>query len=204
MIEPLYDKFKYFLSLTWPIVFVTLIILISFRVSYLYQSHKKVVIYKEILLFFFAFYLLCLFQIVASTDPLTPDGSNFIPFQEITRYKLFSKLFIRNIIGNILIFLPYGYFIGRYFTHKSKMLSIFLVLLASVSIEFTQLYIGRVFDVDDIILNVIGGTIGYLIYLSFEKIYSMLPKVFKSETFLNIIFIIMLILFIIFILFLLI
>lgn len=204
MIEPLYDKFQYFFDLTWPVVFVTMIILISFRVSYLYQSHKKIVLYKEIMLFFFAFYLLCLFQIVASTDPLTPDGSNFIPFQEITRYKLFSKLFIRNIVGNILIFFPYGYFIGKYFTHDNKLLSIFLVLLASVSIEVTQLYIGRVFDVDDIILNVIGGAIGYFIYLSFQKIYSMLPKVFKSETFLNIIFIIMLILFIIFVLFLLI
>ena len=67
----------------------------------------------------------------------------------------------------------------------------FLVLLASISIECTQLAIGRVFDVDDIILNVIGGVIGYFIYVILDKIYSLLPKVFKKDWFLNLLAIIL-------------
>ena len=48
--------------------------------------------------------------------------------------------------------------------------ALFLVLFASLSIELTQLFIGRVFDVDDILLNVLGGIIGYLFYYILSKI----------------------------------
>lgn len=194
MIESLYSNFRNVLLLSWPMVFVSMVILISFRLSYIYKNHIQVVLYKEIILFFFAFYVLCLFQIVTLTDT-SSSGSNFIPFKEILRYKSFSNLFIKNVIGNVLLFLPYGFFVGRYFSGKSKFLSFFLVLLASFSIEFTQLYIGRVFDVDDIILNVFGGMIGYILFLSLDKIYEHLPKFIKSNLFLNIVFSILFIVF---------
>ena len=203
MLQSLYGNFKDIFLLTWPMVFVSLIILISFRVSYIYKNNVKVVLYKEILLLFFAFYVLCLFQIVTLTDASSTTGSNFIPFKEIMRYQLFSRLFFKNVIGNVLLFLPYGYFVGRYFAGKSRKLSFFLVLLASISIECTQLSIGRVFDVDDILLNLLGGIIGYYLYILLEKIYDKLPKVIRSTLFLNIIFSILLVLFIILLLFLL-
>lgn len=203
MIHSLYGNFKDIFLLTWPMVVVSLVTLISFRICYIYKNQVKVVLYREILLFFFAFYVLCLFQIVTLTDASSSVGSNFVPFKEIMRYKLFSRLFIKNVIGNVLLFLPYGYFVGRYFSLKSKSLSFFLILLASISIECTQLSIGRVFDVDDIILNVVGGLLGYFIYLFLCKIYGSLPKVLKSTWFLNTLFIILFILFICILLFLL-
>lgn len=203
MLNSLYGNFKDVIITTWPMVFVSLIILISLRVAYLYKNHSNFVIYKEIMLFFFAFYVLSLFQIVTSSDVSSSNGSNFVPFKEIMRYKLFSDLFMKNVIGNVLLFLPYGYFIGKYFAGKSKKLSFFLITLASASIEFTQLYIGRVFDVDDILLNVIGGIIGYCLFLYSEKIYKVMPNFFKSRIFLDIFFIILLILFIIALIFLL-
>ena len=198
MIESLYTNFKDVFTTTWPMVFVSLVILVSFRLSYLYKNKTKVVIYKEIFLFFFAFYILCLFQIVTSTDISVSYGNNFIPFAEISRYRLFSNLFMKNVVGNMLLFLPYGYFVGRYFAGNSKKLSIFLITLASVAIEYTQLSIGRVFDVDDILLNVIGGIIGYLLFLFSNRIFDNLPKFFRSVWFLNIVFIILFALFLIF------
>ena len=204
MIDSLYTNFKDVFIVTWPMVFVSLVIIVSFRLSYLYKNDVKVVLYKEIALFFFAFYILSLFQIVTSTDISSSYGNNFIPFKEIMRYKLFSNLFIKNVVGNVLLFLPYGYFVGRYFSGNSKKLSIFLITLASCTIEYSQLLIGRVFDVDDIMLNVLGGIIGYILFLFSNKIYDKLPRVFKSLWFLNIIFIILFILFIIFLVFLLI
>lgn len=193
----LYGNIRDVFLVTSPMVFFSLVILISFRVSYIYKNHTKIVIYREIMLFFFAFYVLSLFQIVTSTDDTTTFGSNFIPFREIMRYKLFSRLFIKNVIGNVLLFLPYGYFVGKYFAGKNKKLSLFLIALASVSIEITQFYIGRVFDVDDIILNLLGGILGYLFYYFSEKLFSKLPKAFKSELFLNIVFLILFIIFIV-------
>lgn len=203
MLSSLYSNFKDVISITSPMIFVSLIILVSLRLSYLYRNKIEFVIYKEIMLFFFAFYVLCLFQIVTSSDVSISYGSNFVPFKEIFRYKLFSKMFMTNVVGNVLLFLPYGYFVGKYFAGKNKILSLFLILLASVSIEFTQLYIGRVFDVDDIILNLVGGVVGYILYYYSEKIFTSLPKFFKSRVFLDTVYIILFILFMIMLAFLL-
>ena len=203
MLESLYTNFKSVFNATWPMVFVSLVILVSLRLSYLYKNKAKFVLYKEIFLFFFAFYILCMFQIVTSTDISGSYGNNFVPFKEIMRYKLFSNLFMKNVIGNMLLFLPYGYFVGKFFSGKNKTLTFFLVLLASVAIEYTQLSIGRVFDVDDIMLNLIGGTIGYTIYIFSDRIYNKLPRFFKSMWFLNTIFLILFIAFMVFLTFLL-
>ncbi len=195
--SPLYNNFKDILLTTWPIVFVSLVVLISFRLSYVYKNKVKIVLHNEILLLIFAFYVLILFQIVTLSDQSVSSSSNFIPFKEIMRYKLFSNLFVKNVIGNVLLFLPYGFFVGKFFSVKSKFLTFFLLLLASVSIEGTQLLIGRVFDVDDILLNVIGGIIGYIIYRLLDKTYDNLPKILKSSIFLNILSIILLLIIII-------
>ena len=48
--------------------------------------------------------------------------------------------------------------------------------LVSITIEFVQLNIGRSFDVDDIILNTIGATFGYLIYKIINKM-----SIFKKK-----------------------
>ena len=56
------------------------------------------------------------------------------------------------------------------FKLKSHLIMYLFTLLISLTIETTQLYIGRAFDVDDIILNVIGGIIGFLIYNFVTKV----------------------------------
>ncbi len=197
MLDSLYSNFKDVLVMTWPMVLVSMVVLVSLRVTYLFKNKKDFVLYNEILMFFFVFYVLCLFQIVTSSDDSLLGGSNYIPFKEIFRYKLFSRLFFKNVIGNIILFLPYGYFVSRFVSKKNFLLTTALIFIASFTIECTQLSIGRVFDVDDITLNLIGGILGYLLYLFFDKIYNALPKVLKSKTFLNIFFILLFILFVI-------
>jgi len=90
------------------------------------------------------------------------------------------------------MFIPYGFFVSKYASGKSFILTSFLVFLASFSIECTQLAIGRVFDVDDIILNVLGGIIGYFIYRFLKKLYSMLPRMFRATWFLNLLSVLLL------------
>mgnify|MGYP003307179077 CR=1 FL=1 len=198
MLKPISNTIQGVINFTWPMVVISAIILVSFRVCYLIKSKQKIVLYKELSMLIFGIYILCLFQIVTSTDISSSYGNNFIPFKEIMRYKPFSNLFMKNVVGNVLLFLPYGYFVGRYFAGKSKVLSIFLITLASVAIEYTQLSIGRVFDVDDILLNVIGGTLGYMLFLFSNNLFDSLPKICKTEWFLNTIFILLLILFFVF------
>ena len=54
--------------------------------------------------------------------------------------------------------------------------------------------IGRVFDIDDILLNIIGGMLGFYIFVYLNKIKNLLPKFFKGPIFLNMCAIIIIIL----------
>ena len=62
-----------------------------------------------------------------------------------------------------------------------------LSFIISVTIETTQLIIGRVFDVDDILLNVLGGLAGYCIYKIVHTFKNKLPNFLKNEIFYNIV-----------------
>ena len=44
------------------------------------------------------------------------------------------------------------------------------MFIVSLSIECVQLLIGRCFDVDDILLNLVGGILGYFIYRLLELV----------------------------------
>ena len=132
-----------------------------------------------------------LFYVVTFQD-VSWSSSNFIPFKEMLRYRIFSNLFFKNVVGNMIMFLPYGFFTSYFLKLDRKKTIIYLSLLVSCTIEFTQLLIGRVFDVDDIILNVLGGLFGYFIYRFVYFVRDHLPKVLKNNIFYNIIVVIIL------------
>ena len=179
-------------NLTWPMLLISIVVLVSFRLCYVLKKHDDFILYKELLMLSFIIYILCLFQVVTFTDDVTWSTNNFIPFKEILRYSITSRLFLKNVIGNMLMFLPFGFFISYYLENKKPHLTILLTLIASIAIESVQLAIGRVFDVDDIILNLLGGLLGYLLYYVLFRISEKVPDVFKTEWFLNIVSIIIL------------
>ena len=45
------------------------------------------------------------------------------------------------------------------------------------------MFIGRSFDIDDIILNVTGGVFGFLIYVLSHKIYERFPSKYQTNGF---------------------
>ena len=59
--------------------------------------------------------------------------------------------------------------------------------------ELIQLKIGRAFDIDDIILNVIGSIIGFMGYISVRAIKLHLPKFLQNNVFYNILAILVII-----------
>lgn len=76
-----------------------------------------------------------------------------------------------NLLGNVAAFLPFGFFLpalnekNRSFFHVTLMSFEFSLL-----IECIQLFskVGS-FDVDDMILNTLGGSLGFLCFLAAKK-----------------------------------
>lgn len=95
---------------------------------------------------------------------------NLVPLTEIkryvTNYSIFSEASLTNIGGNIVAFMPFGFCLPLI---DKKENSFFRILsgtaVFSLCIECVQLYykVGS-FDVDDIILNTIGGVAGLIAF----------------------------------------
>jgi len=104
---------------------------------------------------------------------------NIIPFNSIlteisqAQRPGFWWVYMRGVIGNILMFVPLGLMLPLLSEKMKKPLrAIITILICSALIELTQLVMGfclgnfyRAFDVDDIILNTVGGVLGYLTFL---------------------------------------
>ena len=177
-----------------PMLAIFLVIMITTRITYLIINKEKFSFSKECFTLFFICYILLLFQLVTSSDISSYGGINYIPFTEIFRYEIGSKMFILNVIGNIAIFIPFGYFISYYLKTDKLFPVLFITLITSLCIELVQLYIGRSFDIDDILLNCIGGILGFIIYRVLKKINDHLPSFLKSEVFYSILCIIIMVL----------
>lgn len=178
----------------WPMLTLFIIVLITIRTVYLKTNNKPFVLYKELISLCFVIYALLLFELVTSTD-FNSFSNNFIPFKEIFRYKVSSVLFYRNVIGNVILFLPFGFFVSYYCKLNKYYYNLLVIFITSFSIEIIQSMIGRSFDIDDVILNVIGGYLGYVIYILSGKILRYYSVKLRNNILLNVIlFIVILIL----------
>lgn len=175
----------------WPMALIFTIILSTLRICYLKENNQKFILYKEVLTLGFIIYVMSLFHVVTFQD-VSWSTSNFIPFKEMFRYELFSNLFFRNVIGNMLMFMPYGFFISYFLKLDKKKIILLLSLIVSCTIEITQLIIGRVFDIDDIMLNILGGLAGYYLYRLVIIIKEHLPSFLKNQVFYNMVVLIIL------------
>ncbi|MBS5985017.1 VanZ family protein [Clostridium sp.] len=85
------------------------------------------------------------------------------------------RFWIKNILGNILLLLPLGIFLPMCFkrlrSFKSTVITCALVSLSIEVVKYISMYFGnfRSCDIDDIILNTLGGMIGFIIYKVINK-----------------------------------
>lgn len=102
---------------------------------------------------------------------------NFVLFKEIKRFIKYRRqlgvvnVFI-NVAGNVLAFVPFGIGLPMLTQGKAKFITVFLSTFAfSLTIELTQLLtkIGCC-DVDDLLLNTLGGVLGYICYSFAHKL----------------------------------
>ena len=100
---------------------------------------------------------------------------NLVPFKEIERFWIYrSELGIHsfyNLVGNILIFMPAGFFVPILWRNKRGFkFTVCVTFQMSLLVEILQLVL-RVgsFDVDDLILNTLGGMLGYILLVLMGK-----------------------------------
>lgn len=123
------------------------------------------------------FYFLFLSERYGRDNPSTELRYNLVFFQEIKRFIQYRHLlgfenFVVNILGNVIAFAPYGFLLPILKkSYRNFFVITFLSMFFSLSIELIQLTtrVG-IFDVDDILLNTIGGVLGYIIFLVFNGI----------------------------------
>lgn len=155
---------------------------------------KKYINCKQILNVIFLIYLLILIKIIlfktnSFVDLLKGNtsagyrGANLMPFKTIFTFFDTTKHFsflraISNTLGNIAIFLPLGYLLPILTKKIDNIYKVFLISI-SVSIVFESLqyifYLGSL-DIDDVILNTLGGVIGYIIYYFIRKLTTTSPS----------------------------
>ena len=176
-----------------PMIIISVVVAITLRVADIVKNKREFCFYKELIALSFIIYILCLFQVVTFQDNNNISSNNLIPFREMFRYDLGSRLFLKNVLGNIIMFLPYGFFTSYFLKEKKLLPILILTVVTSLTIECTQLMIGRVFDIDDILLNIMGGVLGHYLYILILKIGDMCPSVLQREWFLNLVSIILLV-----------
>lgn len=182
-----------------PMIILFSVVMSSIRIISSIYSKEKLILYKELKNLIYIIYCFALFNLVTTTD-FESFSNNFIPFKEIMRYRTTSVLFYRNVIGNIALFIPFGFMITdmvKEKAHKTNILITSLItFLTSLSIETIQMFIGRSFDIDDILLNLVGGMIGFIIYHITHLIYKHIPDEYKTNKIKLLFFIFMILLFI--------
>lgn len=103
---------------------------------------------------------------------------NFIPFREIGRYLQYRNtigtgMVVLNLVGNIIGFAPFGFFVPCLSDGRTGFGAVTLYALEfSVTVEILQLFtkVGCC-DIDDVLLNTLGGVIGYLCYCVWRSVY---------------------------------
>ncbi len=117
--------------------------------------------------------------------------ANLTPFDTIDNYvravrngNISRNVFLWNIVGNLVLFVPMGMFLPHLKKRLSKGVRCLVnILLIIVLIEALQLILGvGSLDVDDVILNFTGSVVGYVIYLIFRPRKKLRRKANKQKT----------------------
>lgn len=151
----------------------------------IYLRNKKIDVKREVILLLFIFTIIMLLSQTIICEFYLNNGvhikegihnNNFIPFKifydsYISHIKYGNyTYFIISLLGNIILFIPYGFLLPSLYKIKGKCV-VLLGLSLSLFIELFQLFLPRWTDIDDIILNTFGTFIGYLLYKYCVKIY---------------------------------
>ncbi len=108
------------------------------------------------------------------------DLMNLVPFIDVLNGR---GDFIRQVVLNVIMTIPFGFLLPLVKKNVKLLKIVFYTFLLSLSIELLQPLINgiRSSDITDLITNIIGGIIGYVIYLIFKPLTSKILNYLKNR-----------------------
>ena len=125
-----------------------------------------------VLYIIFLVYFLCFSEWYGRTGTVEEYRYNLVLFKEIRRFIEYrEELGAFAVFANILIFVPYGFFISVASHSRGFLKTVFYSFVLCFGVEIFQLFtrVGS-FDVDDILLNTLGGVLGYILFMICNRI----------------------------------
>ncbi|MCE5235661.1 MAG: VanZ family protein [Clostridiaceae bacterium] len=98
----------------------------------------------------------------------------FIWVREV--YAMGAAKMFEQLLTNIVMFVPYGLLLPMVFDKlKKPMYTALVVLATTLAIETIQYFMGRSADIDDVIMNAVGGIAGYFLYALLRRAFGEKP-----------------------------
>ncbi len=166
--------------------FIVLIVIYIFIFYKKWKSQGKDVLLVNTIMYIYLSFVLyfTLMPIITSlpfifNHPYNP--MNLVPFIDVT----FGRGdFARQVGLNIIMTIPFGFLLPLIKKENTKLLKVvFYTFLLSLSIEILQPLINgfRSSDITDLITNVLGGIIGYIMYLIFNPFTTKILNYIKNR-----------------------
>lgn len=168
-----------------PYLYIAIIIIAIwtiYRILVLKKNKDRNLLRELIINIFFIYFLLLINLTIYKMGSLQIDLNgnkviNYIPLVETIKMFKYDGIgfSLYNVIGNILLFMPLGFFIPVLFNKKNKIDNIATYgVILSTSIEVIQLQqTYNITDIDDFIFNTLGTILGYLV---FNILYKLIKK----------------------------
>lgn len=167
------------------------------------KKYRMISIHRELLINLMVVYVILALSLTifpidiiwgGTTEKFRPSV-NIIPFIEVFRNFFRSpfslafrtRILLTHFAGNLLLLMPMGIFVPILWIKARSFKRIVIIgALVSLSIELLQyalayLGYGRVADIDDLILNILGVMIGYMIFDKILMRFSIISRFIKNE-----------------------
>ncbi|MEO6728517.1 MAG: VanZ family protein [Candidatus Dojkabacteria bacterium] len=158
----------------------------KYQISKFYPKLRQILLYLFLIAYLYFLVHILLFKNVAITDVFSVSRIidrplELIPFKSsldiLTNGRGFAMI---ELLGNIIFFVPLGIYLKMFKVKETLLKYAYLIFAISLSVEVIQFTFGLgVADIDDVILNTIGGVLGVFIFMQLE---SKLKSESKSKT----------------------
>lgn len=181
----------YFLQAV-PITIAVGIVYLILRLRFLTGNSRRIVWLSEVMRLLFVCYLtgLCSLVILPAYFWLSffdavafgwwEDMGTFFSLGEINLIPTIVKCFSGDyslgswvkemMVGNIIMFMPLGFFLPFVTARLNRKNAFIISFAVPLVVESIQLFVGRSFDIDDLICNFLGIIIGFLIAGMIKKV----------------------------------
>lgn len=158
----------------WLVDFGALIIIYIFKFYKKWKNEGKDVLFiKTTMYVYLTFVLYFTLMPILTSIPFIFNhpyaAMNLIPFIDVSNGR---GDFVRQVVLNVIMTIPFGFLVPLVKKDVKLLKVILYTFLLSLGIELLQPLINgfRTSDITDLITNVLGGIIGYIMYLIFKPL----------------------------------